>query len=206
MGNGLNPRFFGVVDKIPLYVIIRGFPDDFDGILVGPHGTIRSEPVEHTVKGVLDGLQPLPNLQALMGNIVLDANGKVVDGFRFIQFVKYSLDHGRVEFLAGEPVTTSQDLWHFPLTFLKGGNHIQIEGFTRASGFFGPVENRHFLNGFGKGVDKMGDGERPEKAYDHCTDFFPVFHHGIHGFDDRTLSGPHDYNDLFCFGMSYIIE
>ena len=46
-----------------------------------------------------------------MRYVVIDANGKMTFRVGPAQFVEDALDHRRGEFLGGEPIATSNDMW-----------------------------------------------------------------------------------------------
>ena len=53
VGNGDRTRFFGIVDKVTLCVVVGLLTDNFDRVFVRADGAIRAKPPEHTLYGVL---------------------------------------------------------------------------------------------------------------------------------------------------------
>ena len=186
--NSLYPGLLGVVDEIPLYVVVGGFAYDLDGVLVGPYRTVRAEAVEHAVEGAFGGLQPLADLEAGMGHIVVDAHGEVILRMFFVQFVINGFHHGRIEFLAGETIAAADDFRHAAIAFVKGGNHVEVKGLAHAAGLFGPVQNGNLANGFRDGIHEVRHRERTEQPHDDRADFLAPFDQGVYGFDHRPLA------------------
>jgi len=194
-------RFFRVVEEIALAVMGRAFADDLDRILVGADGAIRPEAEEHRpyrvpffqFEGVVVG-------QRQAGDIVIDADGKMLARLLAGQFVEDGLDHGRGELLGGQAVAAAYHLERQgsqPAGFAERGDDIHVERFADRAGFLGPVEHGDGHDRHRQDVGKAQGRERPvEPDLDHA-DFVAA---GIH-FRNRLLdgfgAGPHDHDHPF---------
>ena len=81
MRDGLRTRFVRIVDEIPLGVKARIFGDDLHAVLVRAHGAVGAEAVEHRAHDFVGFNRPVRiELEAGMGDVIVNANGKAVLG------------------------------------------------------------------------------------------------------------------------------
>ena len=73
--------FLGIVNKVTACIVFGFFTDDLDRVLVGAHGSIRTQPDKYTAHGfrVFDRKGPI-KFQAGVGDIVIDADREVILG------------------------------------------------------------------------------------------------------------------------------
>ena len=91
--NSLCSRFFGVIHKITLNIIIGSLTNDFDGVFIRSNSTIRPQTVKHTVNGCGFGIKCIVVIQTFESHVIIDANGKVIFRFFINQFVINSFNH-----------------------------------------------------------------------------------------------------------------
>ena len=90
VGNGYAARFFRVVREVALSVHIGVVADDFDCALVCANGTVTAQTPEFASFGAFfSNVDVCANGQGGVGNIISDANGKVVFRFSACQVVEY---------------------------------------------------------------------------------------------------------------------
>jgi len=175
-------RLFRVVDKVTLGIVFGLFTDDLDRVLVGADGAIGAEAVKEGAEDVvgLDRKNGI-KIEAGFGDIVVDADGKVVLGGRLFHLVKDRFDHGRSELLRRESVAAADHLRQLckgqgagRKGLRQGGDHIHVEGFAACTGFLGAVEHCDLLHTLGQGLEEMLAGERTEKMYLDEADFLAL--------------------------------
>ena len=97
--DGDGAGLFRVIHEVPLRVVVRVLTNDLDRILIGAHGAIRAEAVEHGSNRLgIFGRESRVIFEAGVGDVVFDANGEVVARFVLEHLVKDGFDHGRREF------------------------------------------------------------------------------------------------------------
>ncbi len=99
-----------------------------------------------------------------MGDVVDDPHGEMIFRGNGLHVVIYGFDHGRIEFLGGEPVTAADDPGPFAV-FHKSGADILVQGFADGTGFLGPVNHRQGLHGRGQRAQKFLDVKGSVQPY-----------------------------------------
>ena len=92
--------------------------------------------------------------EAGVGHVIFDADGKVVHGAFFLQFIKDALDHGRGEFLGGKAITPADNDRRFLEgrstgfdSFENGSGDILVERFAICAGFLGAIQDSDGFDG-----------------------------------------------------------
>ena len=110
MAHGAATGFFGVIGKIRLRKHIGIFADDFDGIFVGPHGSISAQAPELTPHSSFGGwINLFAQGERRMAHIIHNAHGKMILGPPGTQVVKNRFDHIGGEIFAAETVAPTHD-------------------------------------------------------------------------------------------------
>ena len=99
---GGGAGLFRVVNEVALGPVVRFLADDLDAVLVGAHGSVGAESVEHAADGAFFIEQPVfVVLEVVAGDIVDDTHHEVILGLGRQQLLEHTLDHGWREFFAG---------------------------------------------------------------------------------------------------------
>ena len=110
MRNGDGAGLLGVIDKVGLGIIVGGFADDFNGVLVGANGAVRTKAVEHGFVGATHGgAEGGVVLKARTSDVFVDTDDKVFLRLGFAQVVKDRLGHGRGKFLGAKTIAAADD-------------------------------------------------------------------------------------------------
>ena len=194
-GTGL----LGVVHEVALHVEVGVLADNLDGVLVGTHGTVGTQTIEHAAgHGVGFGGEAGVIGDGETGHVVLDTHGKAGHGSILLQFIEYALHHGGGEFLGTQTIATTHDNGHGKgQGALHGGvgkglHHILQQGFAQAAGFLGAVEHSNLLHGLGQGGNHVLCRERTVQTHLEHAD---VFAECLHGFKAGFGAGAHDDDD-----------
>ena len=95
--------------------------------------TVPSEPrPKNTQLTRLSGsiMKEVIDIEAGVGNIIVDADGEMILGFGFLQFIQHGFDHGWSEFLGGKTIAAADDFDIRPVTFNQCIDDIQVERLT----------------------------------------------------------------------------
>ena len=108
MRNRDRTRFFGIVNKIALGEIVRVFSDDFDGIFIGAHSTVRTQAVKDAAKNIVGfygkgGVR----FQAGLRHIVNNTHGEMILERSLSKVVEHGFHHGGRELFGRKPVAAS---------------------------------------------------------------------------------------------------
>ncbi len=148
VAHGDAAGFFGVVGKISLSKHIGIFADDFDGILVGPHGSISAQTPELAPHGALGGwIDLFTQREGRMAHIVHNTHGKMILGTFGAQVIKNRFNHVGRKILTAEAITPPHDDRRRFFPFLEEGAYILVQGFTQSARGFGPVQYADALYG-----------------------------------------------------------
>ncbi len=130
---------------------IRAFADDLDAVLVGAHRAVGAEAVEHALEGVGMGVGAPGGIpvQAQVRDVVVDADGEGMLRCQLFQLVEHCLDHGRREFLGGQPIAAADDLRQFrepafttDVMAGDGGEHVLVERLAIGARLLGAIQYR----------------------------------------------------------------
>ncbi len=141
-------RFLGVILEVTLGVVVSLFTDDLDRVLIRSHCAVCTQAKEHRLDYVItQNLKGWVPSQVGVGDIVNNANGEVVLGRFFIQFVIHAFDHGGGELFGRKPVAAADDLRHGlkrcnPLihTLFDGIDNVQVQRLATGAGLFRAVQ------------------------------------------------------------------
>ena len=207
MAYGQAAGLLGVIGEIALGIHIGMVADDLDAVLVGANGTVGTEAIELAADGAGGrGIHQGTQGQAGEGHIVYDTHGEVVLGLSLIQIVVYGLDHGGIEFLAAQAITSAHDLDITAAGFLQSGDNILIQGLTQTAGLLGAVQNGQTLAGGGDSGYKLVGYERTIEANLDKAQLFAVCIEVIDGLFGDVCAAAHDYDDLFGIGSAHIVK
>jgi len=74
------------------------FPDDLDGVLVGADGPVSAQPEKHGADSLVGfGNEGRVIIQAGVGNVIVNTDGKMVLWFVQFEIVQYAFHHGGSE-------------------------------------------------------------------------------------------------------------
>ena len=206
MRNRNTSGLLGVVDEIPLGVVLRVIPDDFDGVLVGPHSAVGAEAEEETPGGLgIRGGEVGIVVQAHMGDVVVNSHGETLLGFSLPSSSKTAFTMVGGELLGGETVPTADDA-DTAAIFPKGTGHIKEEGFSVRSGLLGTIQHRHGLHGFRKGLEQMLRREGAVEANLDDSHLFALSHQIVHCLVSGLGTGAHENDNLLCIRSAHVVE
>jgi hypothetical protein len=158
VGHRHRSRLLGVVDEVALGPQIRALADDLHRCLVGPHRPVGSQPEEHGLHLAVgsSGTELSVDLEAEVGDVVVDAHGEVASRPVRAQLVEDRADHRRRELLRRQAVAAPDDArplgersWLSVTRLVQGGDDVEVERLAERTGFLGPVEHRDRADGRG---------------------------------------------------------
>ena len=207
VGYGQTARLLGVVGEVALSVHIGVVADDLDGVLVSANGTVGAQAVEHARDGAFRrGDDLLAQGQGGAGNVVLDTHGEVVLGRVLIQVVVHSLDHGGVELLGTQTVTTANNLDVGAAGLNQRGAYIQVQRLAQAAGLLGTIQNGQLLAGGGDRSHEVLYGERTVQVNLYQAQLLALLVEVVDGLLDGVAAGAHRDDDLLRVGSANVIE
>ena len=207
MGDGDGAGLLRIVHEVALGEVVGSLADDLDGVLIGAHGAIGAETVEQRAHGGgIFGVELGIVVQAGMGDIVLDADGEVVLGRGFLQFVEDALDHGGCEFLGGQAVAAADDLAGLVAHFHQRRDHVAVERLADGAGLLGAVQNRERFRGSRQRGMEGFDGERAVQADLEEAYLLAGGVEGVHGFVGHFGAGTHHNEDALGVRGANVIE
>ena len=174
MRNGSRSGFLGIVNEVPLGIILGVFANDLDGILVRAHGAIRTQAVKHGTDNTLRFNRELRIVfQAGLADVVLYAHREVNFGPHTRQIVVHRFHHGRREFFGGEAITAAnnpgegfQATVAFVHAFVQSVHNIEVQRFTTTAGLFSPVQHRDVADAHLCGTGRADLDELLGKSHD----------------------------------------
>ena len=201
--DGDSSRLLGIVGEVPLGVHIRVVADDLDGVLVGPNGSVGSQPPEDTADNVL-GLRVdlLVHRDGAVGHIVVDPDREVVETSA-LEVLEDPVGLGGGELLGTETVTASDD---GDILVLEGGDDIHVERFADGTRLFGPVQDGDLLDRGGKNLTEGFNSEGPVESDLNEPNLLALGDHVVHGLLDDFGARSHDHDDPLGVRSAYIVE
>ena len=136
----------------------------------------------------------------MVGEVVIDADGEVVFGGIFLEFVEDGLGHGRGELFGGQTITAADDLGlsgaddGFP-GFGHGGDDVEVEGLAEGSGFLGAVEDGDGFGRLGERGQEILGVERTIEVDGEDADLFAFGIEGVAGLVHGADGGTHEDDD-----------
>ncbi len=127
-------RLLRVVDKIALRVIVGVLADNLDGILVGAHGSIRAQAVEHGAHHVVRfGRKVGIVVETRMVQVIVNADREVLLGLGLGKVVEDRFHHRGCEFLRGQAISPANHRGcnphaavSVPQSFLHGRDNVEV--------------------------------------------------------------------------------
>ena len=202
----------GVVDEVALAVEAGLLGDDLDGVLIGAHGAVGTQPVEHRALDIIGlDIEVGIHRDAGVGDVVDDADHEVILAFGTGHVFEHGLDAGRGEFLAGKPVTTGDDLGiqgseTLIPGFAQGGDDVEVERIAGRAGFLHAFQDGEFFRGLGQGIDEVLDGEGTIQANLEHADLLALGLSPFHILVGHIGAGAHDDHDVLGVRGAEILE
>ena len=132
--------------------------DNLYCLLVGAHRSVRAETPENALAGCgIRGVNFWTDFQGLVGNIVVNAHGKMIFGLHGFEVVENSLGHAGREVLGTQAVDAADNDGFLRAVFIEGSADVLVKRLAQAAPFLGAVKN-------GDGFDSGRNG--PEKMLD----------------------------------------
>lgn len=205
VGDCDTARLFGVVCKVCLRVFVGVVADDFDGVLVCADGAVRAETVELARDCACVGCVDLfGDVQGMESDVVVDADGESV--FLFTAHVLVDcVDHGGIEFLAAETVTTAEHFFLYAC-FVECGHDVEVERFALCARLFGSVHNRDNFCGCGDGFDECVLREGAIKSDFQKADFVSSCVEVVNGFFNGFRARTHDDDHAIRIGCAVVVD
>ena len=202
---GVTATLLGVIVKVGLAVKVCVRADDFNGVLVGTHGTVRTQTIEFALggAGLHDGNFALDG-QALEGDIVHNADGEVCLGLFGIQVVIHGHNLGGGGVLGGQTVTAADDL-DVVLT-LEEGADIREQRLAHGAGLFGAVQNGDAANALGQHGEEVFLAEGTIQVNGDEAVLATAAGEVVDGFLDGFRYGTHGHDDVLCGGITVVLE
>jgi len=202
----------GVVDEIALGVGARDRAQDLDGVLVGAHGPVRSQAVEHRPqgRGIFD-VEVRVVGQGGQADVVVDSDGEPRTGGVPVHLVEDPDHHPRGEFLAGQAVTPTDDHRHGRapagrVGLAEGGGDVEEQGLAARTGLFGAVEDGHGGDAGGDRRQHLLDRERPVQPEVHHADPFTRSQQVVDGLADGLGTRPHDHDHPVGLRVAVVVD
>ena len=164
---GHRAGLLGVVNEIALREVVGLFADDLDGVLVRAHRAVGAQAVEQRPHRARDFRGKLGvEVQAGVGDVVVDADREVVLRRRLQQLVEHRLHHRRREFLGRQPVASADHLLAGTPISASAVITSQIERLARRARFLGAVQNGDRFHAMaGSAATKRLHRERPVQPH-----------------------------------------
>ena len=142
-----------------------------------------------------------------MRHIVVDTYCKMLPGSLSCHFVENGLYHRRIEFLARNTVSTSDNACRCFRSTGKSRNHIKTKRLKLGTGLFSAVKHRYCLHRIGNRLAKCLDGEGTVKSHLHHSCLIAslaveIFHGLAHHIGSRT----HCHNHPVGIGCAAVIH
>ena len=207
MRYGDAARLLRIVEEVRLHVFIGVVADDFNGVLVGTHGTVGTEPVEFAGSGAGGSrVELLGEIQRGVGNVLVNTYGEVV--FRFFPFKVfiYGKHHGGREFFGAQAVSAAVYLYAASAFFGKRRAYVEIQRFAEGAGFFGSVKHGEFFAGSGNRVYERRGVERAVQADLQKTVLLALGVERVDRFFDGFGAAAHNYDNFFRVFRAHVIE
>ena len=206
-GTGL----LGVVHEVALHVQVGVLADNLDGVLVGTHGTVGTQTIEHAAgHGVGLGGEARVVGNGEAGHVVLNTHGKAGHGGVLLELVEHTLHHGGGEFLGAQAVAATHDDGHgkgqgaLHIGIAQGLHHVLQQGFAQAAGFLGAVEHGNLLHRRGQGGNHVLCREGTVQTHLQHADILAA--QGLHGFKAGLSTGAHDDDDAGGLGAADVFH
>ena len=186
----------------------RGLANDLDGVLVGAHGAIGPQAVEHGPEGVgVFGVEAGVHLQGVVGHVVRDAHRDMVFGRGGGQVVEHRLHHGGGEFLGRQPVAAPHHTGPRAGPVLRhGGHHIQIEGLAAAARFLAAIQHGDGLGAGWQGGHQLLARQGAKQPHAQQSHPLPPRQERLHRFAGGTAAGSHQHQHPFGGGVALVVE
>ena len=141
MRSSETTRFFRIVCKISLTILVGSPSDNFNGILICPYRTVRTQTIKFSfISGVVRYLYFCFQRQGFESNVIYNTDCKLV--FRFVHghiFINgYNLCGSHI--FRTHSITSANNQRCIRLT-IEDIFHIEIKGIAICSRFFCPVEH-----------------------------------------------------------------
>ena len=141
MGTGHAAGLLSVVFKVSLHIHVGVVADDFDGVLVGAYGAVRTEAPELAAdRSLRHGVHLMANRQGQMGHIIVDSYGEMVLRLLVLHIVVNRNDLGGGKVLGGQPEPSGVYL-DSSSGFQNHGTYILVQRLARSSRLLGAVQN-----------------------------------------------------------------
>ena len=112
MWNSYRSRFFRIIDKITLRIVICIFTNYFDCILVGSHSPISAKTKAYAANRFIRLYRKtIVVIQAGIADIIPNANCEVVFGMFLLEFFKNPFYHRRCKFFPCQTVPSPKNNW-----------------------------------------------------------------------------------------------
>ena len=170
------------------------FPDDPDGVLVGPDGAIGAKAIDDRSELIVGlGAEGVVDRQGAVGDVVVDADREMVARCLPTQFIEHGLHHRWGELLRGQSKTPADQPGRGSSVprpsprpgFLDRVDHIEVKRFAAAARFLATVQHRNRPHAGRQGGHQPLDAERPEQP--HLEHTHPLTS-GVEGID-RFVGG-----------------
>ena len=206
VGYSNTTGLFGIIEEVALCIHIGMVADNLNGVLVSANGAVGAQTPEFAGGGAFrNNLQVTASREGSIGNVVYDANGKVVFGFSRCQISKYCFDIAGQRVLGAQAITTTDDEW-LAVAVVEGSAYIQIQRLTQGAGLFGAVQNSNAFNGFRNSLHEGIKGKGTIQVNNQHTNLLAFliqcFSNGASG----VTAGTHSYDDVFSIGSAIIVE
>ncbi len=208
-----RPRLARIVGKVPLGVVGRILPDDLDRILVGTDGAVRPQPVEEAARDVPLDAEIGVVIDRVAGDVVVDPDAEIVLRGLLFQFLENAADHGRGEFLRGEPVASPHHLRKARKRQGAGGvrfrerrDHVLVQRFPARARLLGPVEHRQGTHRRRQRPDHVLPREGAVEAHFQDPDLFLPVVEVLDGLLRRFRPRPHQHDHPFRVRGAGIVE
>ena len=199
-------RLLRVVREVSLAILVGGFADDLDGVLVGSHRTVGSESVEFGLEHALSAEADfLFRGEGGEGHVVDNADGEVVLGFVEREVLIDRHDLCRSGVVGSESVASAHDEGGI-FTAVVGILDVEIEGFSAGSGFFGAVEHGNARGRGGHSGEEVLDREGAIEVHADHADLFSLFAEVVDGFASSFGGRTHENDHAVGFGIAVVVE
>ncbi len=158
MRRGQPTRFLGIIDRIRLWIQIGIFTDNFHDVFHRTDSPVRPNTVQNGGFEIrVFDCERRVRFQGQIGQIVVDANRKVMMQRVTHQVFRHGFDIAGLKFLGPQTVTTTEHR----RAVADDGFHILVQRFANGARFLGPVQNGDTLYIFGQRGQKRINRERP---------------------------------------------
>ena len=148
-----------------------------------------------------------------MGHVVVDADGEMILGLIFAEFIEHRLDHRRGEFLGRQPVAAANHSWHGrhwqrtrAMRFHQGADHTEIHRLAGGTRLLGAVENGNGFNRGGQRRQESVGGKRQEQPDLQYADFLAALVEVSGSFASSLGARSHQDHDTLGVRIAGIVE